>query len=306
MTLVERIEHDMKQRIIAGETLPAPLTLNAISEEYRVSSMPARGAVERLIDDGFVVRKSNGRLSVSPKLPAGASKKANRQSATINEPDCFTRLRSEVIWRSLRGEPEFIRIASVADRYSVGRTRAQSCLNRLSKEGLLVHHQRRGWQIRPFRSDDLDAFLDSRVALELMAFDQARDRFDQAEIEKLYEANRPARKDQAAQLDDRLHRYWIDLADNRYVAEFFDRSGRFFDTLYHSAQLDEALTGRLVRQHRAILGAIQQTDWKTARTALTQDLRSLKPILEESARRMAQADNPGQIQITSATPESTL
>jgi DNA-binding GntR family transcriptional regulator len=301
MTLTQYIEHDLKQRIISGQPLPDPLTLSAISQEYRVSVMPARGAVERLVDDGFVIKNSNGRLSVSPRVPAAASKKVTVPTNTPG--DCLSRVRREVIWRSLRGESDYIRIASLAERYSVGRTKAQSYLHRLSNEGLLEHHQRRGWQIRPFRSDDLDAFLDTRVALELMAFDLARDQFDLAYIDTLYKANRPKGRNQDAQLDDRLHRYWIKLANNRYVAEFFDRSGRFFDTLYHSAQIGEPLTSRLVRQHRAILGAIRNGDWDAARTALTKDIRSLKPILEDSVRRMARADNPEQIQTASINPQ---
>ena len=294
MTLVQQIEHDLKRRIAVGEPIPDPLTLSAISEEYRVSVMPARGAVDRLIDDGFLLKKTNGRLSVSPKAPKRAAKKL--AAPTDIDKGCFAKIRSEVIWRSLRGESQHLRIATVAERYSVGRTKAQSYLNRLGREGLLKHHQRRGWRIRPFRSDDLDAFLDSRVALELMAFDLARDRFDLDRIDALYQANRPKSRNRKAHLDDSLHSYWIGLAANRYVTDFFERSGRFFDTLYHSAEISEQLTSRLVRQHRAILGAIRDQEWDTAKTALIKDLRSLKPILEESASQMAGADSPEQLQ----------
>lgn len=291
MTLSRHIRLDLHERIRADHAIPEPFTLASIASAYGVSLMPVRSALEQLIDDGVIIKHDNGRLSVSPD--------ARDTQADFDPPeppgDGFAPIRSEIIWRSLRGESEFIRLAEIADRYPVGRTKAQSILQKLSREGLIEHHARRGWRIRPFSSNDLDAYLDARIAIELTAFDLAHDRFDEAHIKSLLDHNRAAGKNRPAQLDDSLHGYWMQLADNRYLCDFHERTGRFYGTLYRNAVIGEPLVSRLARQHRAILNAILDRDRDAARGALERDIRSLKPILDEAAAKLAKAKSPDAI-----------
>ena len=290
MLITDYIEQDLKQLILTKGSIPEPLTLGGISSRYEVSVMPVRGAVERLIADGFLLKDPKGRLSVnSEKSLNGAEPEAAHSGLP---PGRFPEIRKEVIWRSLRGESHFLRVTELAERYGVGRTKAQNLLQRLAVEGLLEHHARRGWKIRPFQTSDLESFIEARVVLELSAFDRARKKFEPEQIDCLYRANSPAEKGAAERLDDSLHSYWIDLAENHYIADFIKRVGRFYDTLYHSADIDKSLTAQLAKQHRTILRAIQESDWKNAKSAISEDLWSLQPILKSSAKQMAAADHP--------------
>ena len=269
MPLNQYIEQDLRRRILTGKSVPEPLTLSAISHDYGVSSMPVRGAVNRLIEDGILIKDPTGRLSINPETPPAAGDSEVRNQENL-EPDSFPGIRNEVIWRSLRGESRYLRVSELAERYDIGRTKAQNLLQRLAVEGLVEHHPRRGWRIRPFHAADLESFIEARVALELTSFDLAREKFDRSHIDLLYSKNSP--EGDCERLDDSLHRYWIDLAQNRYITDFIERSGRFYDTLYHSANIDDQLTGQLASQHREILGAIRRGHWNVAKTAISEDL----------------------------------
>jgi len=290
MLITDYIEQDIRQQIIENGAISGPLTLDGISHRYGVSVMPVRGAVERLIAEGFLIKDPRGRLSVNSKKTLNNANAELEPSFTGLPADYFPEIRKEVICRSLRGESGFFRVSELAERYDVGRTKAQNLLQRLAIEGLVEHHARRGWKIRPFQSTDLESFIEARVVLELTAFDRARERLDPDHIDFLYKANSPSKDSAGERLDDSLHQYWIDLAENHYIADFVDRSGRFYDTLYHNATIDETLTAQLAKQHRTILRSIQRADWDEAKSAIAEDLWSLHPILKNSAKQMAAAD----------------
>jgi DNA-binding GntR family transcriptional regulator len=144
-------------------------------------------------------------------------------------------------------------------------------LNRLAGEGIIDHLPRRGWRIRPFREKDMLDYIDVRETLELRALELTDGKLDRDFLRELLEGNSPDAQGNP-RLDNRLHRYWIDHADNRYLREFFDQNAIYFDTLFARAVLDDETVARRAREHRIILKALLAGDILRAKAALSKHI----------------------------------
>ena len=81
------------------------------------------------------------------------------------------------------------------------------------------HLPRRGWQLRPFRQADLDAYIDMRVTLELKALDLAWPRLVDEELQAILDGNRlPAKPDGSAN-----QRQLVARLSNREIQESVHR-----------------------------------------------------------------------------------
>ena len=61
------IYDDLKMQILEGRNLPERLTLQDLARRYSVSVTPVRSAVKQLIEDGFLHKLSNSRISINPE-----------------------------------------------------------------------------------------------------------------------------------------------------------------------------------------------------------------------------------------------
>ena len=143
--------------------------------------------------------------------------------------------------------------------------------------GVLKHLPRRGWQLRPFRRKDLDDYLEVREVLELTVLDQAWPQLVDAELKAIYDGNvLPAGKGQPPVIDDSLHGYIIEKADNVYLRDFFERHGRYYRILFDwdAMQSDCDAAIEAVQQHHEILSAMLCRDRRAAKKALAHHIRT--------------------------------
>jgi DNA-binding GntR family transcriptional regulator len=284
MNITQYIEDDLRARIRAGAQLPPKLTLAGLSEFYKVSMMPVRQAVQELVKAHVLQREENGRLAINPRKQGKAS-----TFATFDGPapptDWQEVIAGEVVRLSLQGQAVPLKIADVAERHGIGRTSVHAIFHRLAGAGMMEHVPRCGWRVRPFREEDLEAYLAVREMLELRALELAWPRLEVADLKDLLKRNRPADAASSTQLDNSLHRYWVDRCGNRYIQDFFDRHGAYYTLLYsHALQGDERVA-TLAGQHRAILQCILRNDLPQAKESLARDIRSLRPILKGAIPR---------------------
>ena len=191
-----------------------------------------------------------------------------------------TVLTREIIQRSLRGDADYLREEATAQRIDVGRTALRQFFSRLAGKGLLEHVPRCGWRVRAFSAVDLAAYLEVRETLELKALDLARPRLVPEDLRRMLSGNLPA-SGQQARLDNQLHAYLIEKAENRYLADFFERHGLYYTTLFDHAAPAAKVVAEMARQHRTILRALLEKDWPRARRALSHHIRSQQPIIEK-------------------------
>lgn len=291
MSISARIARDLKKRLRFEQPLSTPLTLDALSAHYDVSVTPVRAAIAELLGEGVLIKGANRRLVPSPAaMEPGEPNESGEESAEPIEPsgDLLKRIEHDLVRLSLSKQAVPLREEAAARKYGISRSSLRNILNRLAGRGLLMHLPRRGWQVRPFRKEDMESFLDVRALLEVKALELAQDRLDPVVIRRILDGNRaPASPGERPQVDNSLHAYIIAQAGNPYIQDFFDRHGRYYELLFAWEDLDEEAFLEAVQQHRQILEAILRKDWDTARAALAWHIRSNHPVLRSLTRREA-------------------
>jgi DNA-binding GntR family transcriptional regulator len=145
---------------------------------------------------------------------------------------------------------------------------------------VLDHVPRRGWRLRPFRQDDLQAFICVREVLELKAIELARSKLVVADLRRMLDANHlPTTTSDKPRIDESLHEYFITKAGNSYIRDFFERQGRYYRLLFVWEDHAPEVAIETIRQHREILSALLDKNWSVARRALSHHILENHPIL---------------------------
>ena len=282
MSLVARIKNEIGSCLERSEDLQIPLTVQGLSEHYGVSYTPVREAIGELIEVGLIRKKSNGRLeAITPKK---RSKKSNFQTQKESQKKPVENITKELVEISLGGTECFIREEATANKHDLTRSTLRQILQRLAGEGLLEHVPRRGWRVKPFRQEDMDAFIEVREVMELKALDLAKAKLCTAESQKklrqIRENNQLAKgKKGQTKIDNSLHAYLIDLAANPYINDFFDRHGQYFSILFNWEGENEKAALEAVIQHHEIIDALLDQNWSLAKKRLSHHLHSNHPVL---------------------------
>lgn len=277
MQMATYIKDDLSARLRSGQQLPAPLTIDGLSAHYQVSFSPVRTAIAELIDEGLVMKGPNRRLIA---VPQPKRRRDNPVQPPELPPDHFAIISSDLIKLSLQGEAIFLREEATAEKYGITRSVMRSILQRLAGEGVLDHVPRRGWQLRPFRQDDLQAFIEIREVLELKALELARTKLVVADLQRMLDANHlPKSARETPRIDESLHDYFIAKAGNSYIRDFFERQGRYYRLLFEWEDHEPEVALTTIRQHREILTALLHKNWSAARKALSHHILENHPIL---------------------------
>lgn len=275
MTIAEYIQKDLEARVARDEELPYRLTLASMSSFYEVSPMPVRTAVQGLIDDGVLLKLPNGRLDLSPDAQLyGAAAGPAPPPKSLEEHE--REIADFAVRASLRGESQYLREEGTARRFGIGRSMVRRIFSRLSGAGVLEHVPRCGWRIEPYREADMLAYIDIREALELKALELARPRLVRADLERMLAANSPTDEGEP-RIDNSLHHYWIGLADNRYIQEWFRVHGPYYETVFDFATFAESSVAEMSAQHRQVLELLLADDFEGAREALMRHIRAQEP-----------------------------
>lgn len=273
MTWADYIRKDMQAHIAAGKA-PSPLTLHSLAKHYGVSISPVRMAIDQLLASGVLRRQGPRRLIADPAKAAALAEEPPAHPPR----DVFQIVSDELMRQSLRGEAVYLREVQTAERFGISGTQVRQILSRLAGAGLIEHVPRQGWRLRPFRQEDMAAFIQVRESLELLALDLARPRLVREDLQDMYDANilRPD-----PQPDDRLHTYIQQKAGNPYVDDFFARHGAYYRILGAWESQDRDARMEAAQQHRGILKAMIDSDWELARKRLSHHIRDNYPILRK-------------------------
>lgn len=275
MSMSTFIKHDLIANIRSGQLGTERLTLDALSKRYRVSATPVRIAVRELIEEKYLKKGVNGRLVV--RSDATAAPLAH----SPEEPkDWGQVIANDLVQLSLEGVPVLLREETTAEKYGISRSSIRQIFHRLAGRGILEHLPRRGWQLRPFRQAELDAYIEMRVMMELKALEQSWSRLVDEDLQAMLAGNRlPGGRDEWPASDNSLHAYLIEKSKNPYIADFFDRHGRYYDALFEWENLDRDAQVQEVLDHREILEALLRRDRSAAEQALAHHIRNNHPVL---------------------------
>jgi DNA-binding GntR family transcriptional regulator len=287
MSIATFIKQDLIANIRSGRIEPDRLTLDALSKRYRVSATPVRAAVRELIEERYLQKGENGRLAIHHDSLAASA------AASPEEPtDWGQVIANDLVQLSLEGQPVLLREETTAEKYGISRSSIRQIFHRLAGHGILVHLPRRGWQLRPFRQAELDAYIDMRVMLEIKAMELAWPRLVDEELQAILNRNQlPANPDERPLSDNSLHAYLIEKSKNPYIADFFDRHGKYYDALFEWENLDREAQVQEVRHHREILEALLRRDRPAAERALADHIRNNHPVLLPNRPKREVAQN---------------
>ena len=280
MSIATYIKDDLAAQLNSGRQLPIELTLDSLAGYYNVSFTPVRTAIGELIDEGLLEKGPNRRLKTTDSR---RNRSRSRQPKPPDPPrDPYEVVSRDLVQLSLRGDAAYLREEATAEKYAISRSVMRNILHRLAGEGMLDHIPRRGWRLRPFRQDDLQAFIEVREVLELKALELARPKLDVAELQRMLDLNvPPAPSGVSPGVDESLHEYLISTAGNAYIKDFFDRQGRYYRLLFEWEDHDGTVAIETMRQHHNILTALLQKNWSRARKALSHHILDNHPILSQ-------------------------
>ena len=279
MSIATYIKDDLAAQLSSGRELSVQLTLDSLAGHYSVSLTPVRTAVAELIDEGLLEKGPNHRLAATAPCRNGSrSRRKPKQPEPPRAP--YEVIASDLVQLSLRGEPIYLREEATAEKYDISRSAIRNILHRLAGEGVLDHIPRRGWRLRPFQQDDLQAFIEVREVLELKALELARPKLDAAELQRMLDLNvQPVPASGSSNVDESLHEYLIATAGNVYIRDFFERQGRYYRLLFEWEDHDHNVAIETMRQHHEILTALLEKNWSAARKALSHHILDNHPIL---------------------------
>lgn len=254
-----------------------------------------RTAVQQLTLQGLLIKSPNGRLArARPGKNSAASNDprssntgtaintgmAGKTSIPTRARDSYALISSDLIDLSLKGEAIYLREEATAERYGLSRSAVRNIFHRLAGSGMLEHLPRRGWRLRVFCQEDLDAFSEAREVLELKALELAIPQLVKSDLQKMLDHNLlPSSKQDEPMIDNSLHAYFIDKAGNFYIKDFFERHGSYFSMIFKKEAKDRNAALEATNDHREILSALLNQQWQVAHKALSRHIRFNHPVL---------------------------
>ena len=259
-----------------------PLTINALADHYEVSFTPVRTALAQLTEQGLLVKTPNGRLTRAKPRKNGSADKFDPVELPAPPRNSYTLISNDLVNLSLEGESVYLREEATAEKYGLSRSAVRNIFHRLAGSGMLDHIPRKGWRLRTFRQQDMQAFLEVREVMELKALELAWPHLVEDELQDMMEGNHfPESGDDEARIDNSLHAYIIDKAGNVYIKSFFKQQSSYYDVLFDWEDQDRETAIETVRQHRDILQALLDKDRRAARKALSYHIRNNHPVLSQ-------------------------
>ncbi|HLT50640.1 MAG TPA: GntR family transcriptional regulator [Arenibacter sp.] len=190
------------------------------------------------------------------------------------------------------GKP--IRETQLALKWEVSRTPVREAVRSAAAMGLIELRPNQRPVVKNYSQEDLIKLTEVRVSLELLAFDFSIDILSSSKrtkklldssikVQNLNSNDKFTKK--ALQLDEDLHRLWIDSCENQFIVLTFESLWTFIRILQRAAANDSNRAARALSEHIAILEAIYEGEKNIARQLLEDHLRSSTPILQELLKK---------------------
>ncbi len=291
MTWADFIANDLTAKVRSGKLLSIKLTLQSLCDEYRVSMTPVQRAVKKMVKEGILLKDENKKLRPNLNM-IGESKLNSKSKSTFKPPiDLFDKVARDLVLQSLDCKPCFLREDTAAKHYDVSRTIIRRIFHHLAGAGIIDHIPRRGWQLRPFSKDDLKAFLQIREILELKALELAREHLEPIVLKKILAGNSA----DSNKADNSIHNYIIEKSGNRYIKDFFEHYGKYYEILFLCEDMDKPSAALAAWQHRNIIKSLLSRNWRQAKNYLSQHIHINHTILNTKPGIIVKLAQGGEI-----------
>ena len=283
MSISGYIKKDIETMIRSNDPLSVRLSLVDLSKHYGVSITPVREAINRLVDEEYIIKLPNRRLRVNPEK-SGIGPSMHDVDLPPTPSDWDETLLEEVMLASLRQRAVYLREELISQKFDVGRSIIRHTFSRFAGAGLLEHVPRHGWLVHPFREEEMKAYLAVREVLELKALELARPRIVRSEVnEVLAGSPLPSGTGTASyHLGNEVNKYIIDKSGNRYIRDYFRQYvARYYADLFDFAAPETAVVTEMAMQHRKILEALAGRAWVRAAEELSRHIWAQEQVLKK-------------------------
>ncbi len=133
----------------------------------------------------------------------------------------------------------------------------------------------------------MKAFLQVREILELQALKLSRSLLEPEVLKKILAGNVPEEN----KSDNSLHNYMIEKSGNRYIKDFFEHYGKYYEILFLFEDMDRPSASLAASQHRNIINALLEQNWYQAKYYLSEHIHTNHKVLNtkpEFIRKLAQ------------------
>ena len=205
----------------------------------------------------------------------------------------FERLRDAILDGRLKAG-QWLRQETLAQELGVSQMPVREALKRLVAEGLATRIPYKGVKVVEFSPEDIVDICTVRLVLEGLAVRLATPLITDEELERLKENLRELEgytsQDQIArrrQLNDEFHLSICRASGRQYLVRLLETVWRWFPSvmLYEGAFRQEELLSvrmdREMREHRAILAALERRDAQRAEKETRRHIRNLSQELTE-------------------------
>lgn len=174
---------------------------------------------------------------------------------------------------------DYLREQQIAEDFGVSRTPVREALRKLETEGLLVSESRLGMRVRALDYTEVIELYEVRLvheravariaATKATAIELAELKDIQAAIEKA--KNRPGKM---ATLNQKFHFALLQMAKNRFLTRAVEGMQRSMLLLGPSTLVDTKRADVAIKEHRALIQALEKRDADRAETIMSKHLEN--------------------------------
>jgi DNA-binding GntR family transcriptional regulator len=160
----------------------------------------------------------------------------------------------------------------LAETYNISRTPVREAMRRLEADGLVEHSPRRGASIRRLDHAEVSELYDMRRVLEGAAAEFAARAASEVELSELAAIHCAMQEAEGTgalyDLNQQFHAALLDAARNRFLVKSVAAIHKTLLILGRSTMEDGTRAGEAIREHAAILDALEARDPLTAGEAM--------------------------------------
>ncbi|RPF54327.1 GntR family transcriptional regulator [Aquisalibacillus elongatus] len=181
---------------------------------------------------------------------------------------------------------ELLTEISLSETFNVSRTPIRESLAELTKEGLLVHVQRKGFKIRQISDNEKEQIIYLRKSMEQECIRKLASSIRDDQIHELEEIL--IEQEDAAKQNDRVRNIELDQMFHKTLLEFAEQNmfKKIFLDLYnltrvigHEALMKKGRMEEVIEEHRAIIDALKEHDEELAVNKLLFHLSNTEVIV---------------------------
>ncbi|HUK03258.1 MAG TPA: GntR family transcriptional regulator [Steroidobacteraceae bacterium] len=220
----------------------------------------------------------------------------------------------EMILRGELSPGQRLAEAPLADRLGMSRTPVRQALPLLAQEGLLAHHETRGYIVRLFTASDIADALDLRAVLEGLAARRVAERGASKAVlrelkaclddgDAILSKRRVEIADEGryAEMNERFHRAILQEAGSSLLLETVERNSRIPFAGPQALAFDKSNLEQMYdllryahQQHHAIVDAIEHGQSARAEALMREHANAVKESINLAALPLAAGEGTGR------------